>query len=248
MKYKKDLSGERFGRLLAQYPTQQRYSGSVVWHCVCDCGGTKDVSRASLVSGRVKSCGCLAKERSQKNVQIMNQKKRKDLTGQKSGTWTALKRLNEQAKSGNFYWLCQCENGHFSKIHTGNWGKIKTCRQCKNSYSFGELVVQEILQKMQINFKEEYQFQDCVYQAPLRFDFYLPDYNCCIEYDGIQHFKKTNFSHDNFETRQKRDQIKNQYCQNNNIVLIRIPYTDLDLVDEQYILDKLNNNGIILNS
>ena len=89
-------------------------------------------------------------------------------------------------------------------------------------------------------------FKDCIYQAQLRFDFYLPDYNCCIEYDGIQHFKRTNFSHDNFEERQKRDEIKNQYCKDNNIVLIRIPYTDLDLIDRQYLLDKFKNKGIII--
>lgn len=246
MKYKKDLSGERFGKLIAQFPTEQRYNGSIVWHCICDCGQEKDVSRSNLISGGVRSCGCLAKERSQKNVQIMNQKRRKDLTGQKSGTWTALKRLNEQNCSGNFYWLCQCENGHLHKIDTGNWGKTKTCRQCKNGYSLGELAIQQVLESLNIYFKEEYQFKDCIYEAPLRFDFYLPDYNCCIEYDGIQHFKRTTFSHDNFEIRQKRDNIKNQYCQNNNITLIRIPYMDLELINEQYMIDKLKEYGIII--
>lgn len=68
MKYKKDLSGERFGRLVAQYPTEKRYSGSIVWHCICDCGNEKDVPRSSLVSQGVRSCGCLATERSKKAI------------------------------------------------------------------------------------------------------------------------------------------------------------------------------------
>lgn len=108
------------------------------------------------------------------------------------------------------------------------------------------MAIQQALESLGFRFKEEYQFKDCVYKAPLRFDFYLLDYNCCIEYDGIQHFKRTNFSHDNFEIRQLRDNIKNKYCQDNNIALIRIPYTDIELINEQYIIDKLKEYNIII--
>lgn len=51
--------GDKFGRLTAICPTDQRISGSIVWKCICDCGNEKMVSRLCLVTAKVKSCGCL---------------------------------------------------------------------------------------------------------------------------------------------------------------------------------------------
>lgn len=60
----KDLSGKRFGRLVALEPTEERDKSSetVIWRCKCDCGNTKNISSYLLTSGRVRSCGCLQKE------------------------------------------------------------------------------------------------------------------------------------------------------------------------------------------
>ncbi len=56
----KDLTGQKFGRLIALYPTDKRTSGRVVWHCSCKCGREKDISSIDLVSGHTRSCGqCL---------------------------------------------------------------------------------------------------------------------------------------------------------------------------------------------
>lgn len=243
-----NLVGQKFGHLTVLEKTSKRQANSIIYKCVCDCDehNVKEVSARHLKEGLVRSCGCLQREASKKAAQIMNEKKKIDLTNQKSGTWTALYRIKGKRKNGSCVWMCQCENGHYNEISTGNWGKIKTCRQCKTGRSLGEEKIQKILNKLQINFKEEYSFKDCVYKRPLRFDFYLSNYNCCIEYDGIQHFQPTNFSHDNFKERQEKDNIKTQYCKNNNIKLIRIPYTDIDLINEQYIIDKLKEYGIIL--
>ena len=63
----------------------------------------------------------------------------------------------------------------------------------------------------------------------MRFDFYLPDYNTCIEFDGEQHFKPIKHfgGKERFKQQQKNDQIKNDYCVENNIALIRISdYSD----------------------
>lgn len=60
---KVDLTGRKFGRLKVQYPTGRRDAkGSVYWHCLCDCGGEKDVTEDNLVHGGYRSCGCLQKE------------------------------------------------------------------------------------------------------------------------------------------------------------------------------------------
>jgi hypothetical protein len=58
----KDITGQRFGRLLAVRPTIQRQHRSVVWECLCDCGSTVFVRSSSLTGGFTKSCGCLKKE------------------------------------------------------------------------------------------------------------------------------------------------------------------------------------------
>lgn len=63
-----DLTGQRFGRLTALYPTQKRdRKGSIYWHCRCDCGNETDVTENGLVHGNNRSCGCL-KEEVQKKI------------------------------------------------------------------------------------------------------------------------------------------------------------------------------------
>ncbi len=61
-----DLTGRRFGRLTALYPTERRDKKlSVYWHCRCDCGNETEVTADGLVHGNYKSCGCLRRERQQ---------------------------------------------------------------------------------------------------------------------------------------------------------------------------------------
>ncbi len=61
--YRVDISGRRFGRLLALHPTEKRSgTGGVIWHCQCDCGNETDVPYNSLVYANQLSCGCRKKE------------------------------------------------------------------------------------------------------------------------------------------------------------------------------------------
>lgn len=57
-----DLTGQRFGRLIAIEKTDKRKNSQVVWKCVCDCGNVCLVKLSNLTRGHTKSCGCLAKE------------------------------------------------------------------------------------------------------------------------------------------------------------------------------------------
>lgn len=59
---KKDITGRRFGRLIAVEATDRRYRGSIVWSCLCDCGTVVSVNGCNLRSGASLSCGCLQKE------------------------------------------------------------------------------------------------------------------------------------------------------------------------------------------
>lgn len=55
----RDITGQRFGKLVAIEPTDKRYKGNVIWKCKCDCGNVKEIPMNSLVHGGQKSCGCI---------------------------------------------------------------------------------------------------------------------------------------------------------------------------------------------
>ena len=109
------------------------------------------------------------------------------------------------------------------------------CRKC--SRSKGEIEIDNYLQSSNLPYFEEYIFDDCKFIRHLPFDFYIPSLNMCIEYDGEQHFRPMRFGGDNvqmiekFNQTQRNDSIKNQYCNDNNIRLIRIPYTEFNNIE-----------------
>jgi hypothetical protein len=106
------------------------------------------------------------------------------------------------------------------------------CPKCNKSK--GENEIENILKEKNIFYITEKIFEDCKDIGFLKFDFYLPKINTCIEFDGIQHFKSLNFfgGEEKLKETQKRDKIKNQYCIENNIDLIRIPYYKFDNIKD----------------
>ena len=71
----KDLTGQRFGRLVAIEATAERCgSGSIMWKCKCDCGNTSFIAVKDLTYGNTKSCGCLQKEKAANNARMANTK------------------------------------------------------------------------------------------------------------------------------------------------------------------------------
>ncbi len=106
------------------------------------------------------------------------------------------------------------------------------CPQCNSSK--GEVKIINYLNKLNAKFISQYKFKDCKFKQQLPFDFYLPQHNICIEFDGKQHFEIIEHfgGLDYFIDRKIRDTIKNIYCQQNNIKLIRIPYWDFDNIEE----------------
>lgn len=98
--------------------------------------------------------------------------------------------------------------------------------------SYGELEIARLLKYKKINFITQFKFDDCIDIKPLPFDFYfnIYGYDCVIEFDGLQHFKPIDYfgGEEAFKTGQKHDKIKNKYCKNNDIILIRIKYDALN--------------------
>lgn len=104
------------------------------------------------------------------------------------------------------------------------------CPQCNESK--GERQIRQWLEIYNIKYIYQHKYDDCKDILSLPFDFYLPDYNALIEYDGEHHFRPVNWSgsmtdkeiSQEFETVKLHDSIKNNYCENNGIFLLRIPY------------------------
>ena len=113
------------------------------------------------------------------------------------------------------------------------------CPKCYPNQSTGAKLIEEYLKVNKIDYIKEKTFDDCRDVNLLPFDFYLPEYNTCIEFDGIQHFEPIDFfgGIEKFKICKLHDSMKNKYCNANEITLIRIPYTNIYNVND--ILDKL---------
>ncbi len=131
---------------------------------------------------------------------------------------------------------------NFNCGHKPNWilpSNLKqgfACSIC--SESKGEKIIRLYLEKNNINFKQEHRFKDCKHKNLLRFDFYIPNYNLCIEFDGEQHYKAFNHfgGEERFKDTKNKDKIKNNYCKENEINLLRIPYYEIENAEK--ILDR----------
>jgi very-short-patch-repair endonuclease len=106
------------------------------------------------------------------------------------------------------------------------------CRKCKISKGVNKIV--KILEANNIKFLNEYIFKECKNEKSLRFDFYLPSYNMCIEFDGAQHFRSVEYwgGEEGLKLIRKRDKIKNDFCKENNIKLLRIPYWKIKNIED----------------
>ncbi|EOP32810.1 hypothetical protein [Bacillus cereus] len=134
--------------------------------------------------------------------------------------------------------------GHTYQVTPSHFVTGTRCPYCNESK--GERIIKEYLESQNICFKREYTFPDCKNIDLLKFDFAIFDKNnsllALIEFDGEQHFKPVPYfgGKKKYEETKKRDKIKNDYCQNNDLKLIRIPYYEEDIAS---ILDHqiLNN-------
>jgi predicted nucleic acid-binding Zn-ribbon protein len=126
--------------------------------------------------------------------------------------------------------------GHIFDVVPNNFLRGSRCPRCNQSK--GEKRIESFLSNSGIRFEPQYRIAECKNKRPLPFDFAIfDDYQglvCLIEFDGMQHFKLTRRrnAEDLLRRVQKHDQIKNKYCADNNIKLIRIPYTDFDRIEE----------------
>lgn len=232
--------------------TVLEYAGDQKWLCSCSCGNQKVIKGQHIRNGNTKSCGCLAT----KKIQERNRNQGHIIQiGERFGKLTVIADLGlRKQKSRDKQWrwsLCQCDCGS-APIEVANNSLISGHKiSCGCEHSYGEFEIKQLLDANCIKYKTEYSFSDLKNPKTnqfLHFDFAIfkednisIDY--LIEFDGRQHRNgpEAKWSgRDTLEDIQFRDDLKNNYCKNNNYILKRIPSTDLhkftyqDIISNKY--------------
>lgn len=141
----------------------------------------------------------------------------------------------------------ECECGKtfitsFAMFREYDINKCTSCRSEEKTTSKGEDKIREWLTSNNMNFSEQYTFEELKIERKLRFDFVIFNKNkkikMLIEFDGKQHFGFGNFTDDtetmiiHFNNIQESDRIKNEFCFKNSIPLLRIPYNKYHKIEE----------------
>lgn len=227
---KKDLTGQRFGRLIALKKGKKDKAEHQFWFCKCDCGNIVEVNGDNLRRGLTQSCGCLQAERA-------HQIRFKDLSGQRFGKLIVIPNdyiIEEPSKKAKWHCKCDCGNDTWVTSYSLTSGGTQSCG-CISS-SIGESNIAKILEDNDVEFYREFTFLDLPNR---RYDFYLPALNRLIEFDGEQHTNPNrgwNKTEENFRAIQQRDKEKNEYATQHNIDLIRIPYYERDKMTLELLL------------
>lgn len=220
-----DLTGKKFGRL-----TPKEYVKGGKWICECECGNIIIVDTRNLNSGHTKSCGCLQKEKASQNTY--------DMSNYEDENIKVLSRDGSDEQQIAM-WKCLCKNCGNIFSTRGSSIRAGYTKSCGCVHSENEKNIIKILTDNNIEFATQYTFSDLkgLNGRSLRFDFAIfkdKKLSHLIEYQGKQHFIKSEGSWGKeFETLQKHDILKKEYCIKNNIRLICINY------DEDYSLKDL---------
>lgn len=200
-------------------------------------------------AGRSTNCGCIKMEK-------MRQASIKDETGNIYGFLEVIRQATKDEKPrddrAGVYWVCKCNNcGREHVVVFGDYLRNGDTISCGCLNSKNEAKIAKLLTSKNISFKTQVFFKDLYSinrKDKLYFDFAIYNQNqllYLIEYDGIQHFENGHFNN-SFEQTHKNDLLKNKYCFDNNIPLIRIPYNekykieDLLLETTRFLLTKEN--------
>lgn len=232
----KDLTGMQFNRLTVLERDLSKPRGhqeKTYWICKCDCGNIVSVTSQCLIKKETQSCGCLQKERTSQSNKL-------NLIGQRFGKLIAIDaapNIKEDPGQDRTTWNCLCDCGKVVNVKTINL-RSGDAQSCGCTRSHGETKIEQFLNNNFIKYKREYSFNDLKDKRKLRFDFAIFDKSnelkFLIEYQGKQHYYKGFYETDEKELleRQRRDALKKQYCEDNNIKLIIISFKDYDKINE----------------
>ena len=200
--------------------------------CQCECGNRRYKEYRDLYDGRSTSCGCNGLT----NARIAKIKQGSVEPGSVFGYLTVLEDLG--MVEGKHLSKCQCACGSIIQVQNHHLKNGHT-QSCGCLLSKGELEISKLLLGNNIEYAKQYTFSDLKSKkgGALRFDFAIlvkGKLNKLIEFDGTQHYKPGyGYFENTLEDIQNRDKLKEQYCLDNNIHLIRIPYDKLGKITLQ---------------
>jgi len=200
----------------------------------CENGHVDTIRLNDFMSHRGSShCKICNKDKQRVSINTINKRFEDD-----SCTLLSKDYKNNQQK---LHYVCSCGRENWK-----SWQKVQAngtcCKFCKRSK--GESKISNFLIENKIKFDIEKKFDNLKSKKHLKFDFYLPDHNMCIEFDGEQHFRPVDRfgGIKEFKYMVKRDLMKDEYCVQNKIHLIRISYKEYNNIDN--ILNKQLGNYV----
>ena len=191
---------------------------------VCDCGNKLNhIQKSSFFKRKFFSCFDCYFNLIERHVNLDK------LIGEKHNNLTTAYRRKRNNGSSIIIvdCLCDCgeirENVQLTKLREG---AVYSCKKCAKSISSMEMFILQILKNNNVDFIHQKRFSDCKDVFELPFDFYLPNFNILIEFDGSQHYEKNHFNNslEDFERIKRHDKIKTMYANQHNIMLIRFNY------------------------
>ena len=225
--------------LLNPFDYKNEYESNLIIKCLI-CG---EVNKTSLSNFRLLSTGCPnCGIKKLSSIKLNSKDKVENIINSNKGNILINKEdyINNMVK--NLKITCSsCGNVFVTSLGRFQSGKTR-CNKCSNSESNGEYKIRQVLTKYGVKFESQKKFDDCIDKKPLPFDFYLPDYNICIEFQGLQHYKAISYfgKEKGYEYRTYHDRLKYEYCKNNNIKLIYIKYDEEKNIDN--IILNIKNN------
>lgn len=133
------------------------------------------------------------------------------------------RRVNVKNHYFEFY-CCDCGDIFKATLDQIRYDNRFRCDKCSSRQSTLEWTVEQYLILKNIKYEKQKRFNDCRNKRELPFDFYLNDYSCVLEIQGSQHYYENNYFQQTLKERQRIDKIKEEYCKNNNIIYISIPF------------------------
>lgn len=226
-KIKKDIVGQKYNFLTVLEDSGKRQCGAVIWKCQCECGNIIYVSTGNLKTSHTKSCGKC-------QLPYKHSYNRLDLKQLKFGHLICLEDIGNNTNNESI-WRCKCDCGN-ECIAVG-WhltSGIKTSCGCQKK-SAGEEKISKILQDNSILFVTQKTFDSCRFPDSgylAYFDFWVNE-SYIIEFDGKQHYLQEKdasgyYTLDKILKIKEHDYYKTKWCEENNIPIIRIPYTKLE--------------------
>lgn len=197
----------------------------VLWLCL-DCGVEFSMDVSNMARKKTIRCSkCRDREPTDKNrLSILYPELSLEWHSTKNGDLTPYD--ISYGKDIHIWWQCsECEYEWSARLNDRTL-QGKGCPNCNKYKSKGVRKIIKYFEENNIKYSQEKYFLELKNKGLLKFDFYLEEINMLIEFNGKQHYESVEFfgGEESFKNQKIRDNLKREYCNRNNILLLEIPY------------------------